>query len=100
MAGVEALDKMARELELPKIRRPWWHYALIVGFIGLAIFTVVSMIRRGASGWAWLMWAGVFSLVGFLLYQMLTSRGGGSGGFSGGSFGGGFSGGGGATGSW
>jgi uncharacterized protein len=101
LAGVVALDKMARELELPKIPRPWWHYALIVGFIGLAIFTVVSLKRRGASGWAWLFWAAAFSLVGYLLYRMLTNAGSSNGGgFSGGSFGGGFSGGGGATGSW
>jgi uncharacterized protein len=101
MAGVEGLDRMARELKLPTIARPWWHYALIIGFIGLAVFTIVSLIRRRASGWAWLLWAAVFSLVGFLLYQFLTSRGSsGGGGFSGGSFGGGFSGGGGSTGSW
>ncbi len=101
-AGVEALDAMARGKELPKVPRPWWHYALVVGFIGLIIFTVVSMIRRGSSGWAWLFWVAVFSLLGYLLYSLLTSRGGsgGSGGFGGGSFGGGFSGGGGASGSW
>lgn len=98
VAGVEALDKMGRKLELPTRPRPWWHYALIFGCIGLAIFTVVSLIRRGASGWAWLFWGAVFAVVGTILYQMLTSRG--SGGFSGGSFGGGSSGGGGATGSW
>lgn len=99
VAGVEALDKMGRKLELPTSPRPWWHYALVVGFIGLAIFTIVSLYRNGASGWAWLFWAAVFALVGALLYHILTSRGSG-GGFSGGSFGGGFSGGGGATGSW
>ena len=88
----------ARGLELPKRKRPWWHYALVVGFIGLAIFTVVSMIRRGSSGWAWLFWAAAFSLLAYLLYSFLTR--GGSGGFGGGSFGGGFSGGGGASGSW
>ena len=101
VAGVEALDKMARGLKLPTRPRPWWHYALIVGFIGLAIFTVVSLIRRGSGGWAWLLWAAVFALGGYLLYSFLTRGGGrGGGGFSGGSFGGGFSGGGGATGSW
>jgi uncharacterized protein len=102
LAGVEALDKMARGLELPKKPRPWWHYLLIVAFVGLAIFTIVSLIRRGASGWAWILWAAVFSLVGYLLYSFLTRSSSSSdgGGFSGGSFGGGFSGGGGATGSW
>ncbi len=100
VAGVEALDKMARQLELPRVPRPWWHYALIVGFFGLAIFTIVSLIRRGASGWAWLFWGAVFALVGTILYHAMTNRGGGGGGFGGGSFGGGFSGGGGASGSW
>ncbi len=101
LAGVEALDKMARGLELPSRPRPWWHYALIVGFIGLAIVTVVSLVRRGSSGWAWLFWGAVFAVLGYLLYTFLTSsRRSDGGGFSGGSFGGGFSGGGGATGSW
>ncbi len=97
-AGVEALDAMAREKELPKVPRPWWHYALLVAAIGLAIFTVVSLIRRGGSGWAWLFWGAVFALVGYMLYSMLRSSA--SGGFGGGSYGGGFSGGGGASGSW
>jgi len=99
-AGVDALAAMAAGKELPTIPRPWWHYALLVGAIVLAIFTVISMIRRGSSGWAWLFWGVVFSIVGMLLYQLFTSSRGGGGGFSGGSFGGGFSGGGGATGSW
>ena len=101
VAGVGALDKMARGKSLPRRPRPWWHYLLIVGAIGMAIFTVVSLIRRGSGGWAWLLWAAVFAVIGVLLYTILTrsSRGGG-GGFSGGSFGGGFSGGGGASGSW
>jgi uncharacterized protein len=101
VAGVESLDKMARDLELPTKPRPWWHYALIVGFMALVVFTIVSLVRRGASGWAWLFWAAVFGLVGYMLYSFLTrSSSSGGGGFSGGSFGGGFSGGGGATGSW
>lgn len=99
LAGVQGLDKMARGLPLPRRVRPWWHFALVIGFIGLAIFTVVSLIRRGASGWAWVFWAAIFALLGMILYNMLRQSGRG-GGFSGGSFGGGFSGGGGATGSW
>lgn len=101
VAGVEALDKLARDLELPTTPRPTWHYLAIAGAIGLAIFTVVSLVRHGSGGWAWVFWGIVFAAVGWFLYSMLTrsSRGGG-GGFSGGSFGGGFSGGGGATGSW
>ncbi len=103
VAGVESLNKMARKLELPAQAtqpRPWWHYAIGAGFVALAIFTAVSLYRRGSSGWAWAFWGIVFAIIGAILYQMATSRGGGGGGFSGGSFGGGSSGGGGATGSW
>lgn len=102
VAGVEGLEKMARGLELPRAPTPWWHYALILGAVGLFIFTIVSLIRRGAGGWAWLFWGALFALVGWFLYQMMANsrRGGDGDGFSGGSFGGGFSGGGGATGSW
>jgi uncharacterized protein len=100
VAGVESLDKMARGLQLPSRPRPASHYIIGVVFLGLMVFTVVSLIRRGPSGWAWLMWAVVFGAVGTILYHMATSRSSGGGGFSGGSFGGGFSGGGGASGSW
>jgi uncharacterized protein len=92
---------MARGLELPAAPKPAWFYPLVIGAIGLAIFTFVSLVRRGASGWAWLFWGVVFAGIGALLYHLATNRGGSSGGYSGGSFGGGgFSGGGGATGSW
>jgi len=101
VAGVTSLDRMGRDLELPRVPRPWSHYALVIGFIGLAVFTAVSLFRRGASGWAWILWGVVFSVLGTILYSMLTSSGNSSGGgYSGGSFGGGFSGGGGASGSW
>ena len=100
LAGVVALDAMAREKPLPTKPRPWWHYALVVGAIALAIFTAVSMVRNGASGWAWVMWAAIFAIVGWLLWQLLSRSNSSGGGFSGGSFGGGFSGGGGASGSW
>ncbi len=97
VAGVDGLDKMARDLELPTRPRPWWHYAVVIVFIGLGIFTAVSLARRGASGWAWAFWAAFFALIGTLIYYTLEDR---EGGFSGGSFGGGSSGGGGASGSW
>jgi uncharacterized protein len=106
VAGVKGLDKMARKLELPARPRPWWHYLLIVGAVGLAIFTAVSLVRRGASGWAWLFWGVVFSTIGMILYELTQvsigggDRGGDGGGDGWGSFGGGSSGGGGATGSW
>ena len=96
VVGVKALDKMARELKIPRRARPMWHYLVIVGAIGLAIFTAISLYKKGSSGWAWLLWGVVFTVVGMLLYNLLRSSGGGGGG----SFSGGSSGGGGATGSW
>lgn len=98
VAGVEALDKMARKLELPSRPRSAKDFILPLVFVGLAIFTAVSLYRRGASGWAWLFWGAVFTILWFVLRTMAENRG--SGGFGGGSFGGGSSGGGGASGSW
>jgi uncharacterized protein len=112
VAGVEALDKMARGLSLPEPPTgnrltsssghgiPMW---LIAVGGGLLAFTVVSMIRRGSGGWAWIFWGLVFGVIGSVLYSFLTSNSrssGGGGSLGGGSFGGGFSGGGGSTGSW
>ncbi len=99
LRGVEALDNMARGEKLPRKPISWRNVAIMAAFIGLAAFTVFSLIRRGASGWAWVFWGVVFGILGMVLLNMMRSSGG-SGGFSGGAFGGGFSGGGGATGSW
>jgi len=99
LRGVEALDKMARDEKLPRKPISWRNVAIIAAFIGLAAFTVFSLIRRGASGWAWVFWGVVFGILGMVLLNMMRSSGS-SGGFSGGGFGGGFSSGGGATGSW
>ena len=98
LAGVSSLDKMARKLEIPKVPTPMWIYLIWIAFIGLAVFTGISLYRRGASGWAWLFWGVIFTIVGFILMVALKSNSGGS--FGGGSFGGGSSGGGGASGSW
>ena len=100
LAGVQALDRMARKLSLPTKPIPASHYMLFIGFIGMAIFTAVSLARRGASGWAWATWAAIFTVIGIILYTLAKNSGGSGGGYSGGSFGGGSSGGGGATGSW
>lgn len=101
LAGVEGLNKLARDLQLPSRPVPASTYWFGAAMVGLVIFTVVSLIRRGSSGWAWLFWGAVFAIIGTILYQMASSRSNSSGGgYSGGSFGGGFSGGGGASGSW
>ena len=67
----------------------------MVLLVVLAIFTIVSLIRRGSSGWAWVFWAAVFAIMVWLFFFFLTNDG-----FEGGSCGGGSSGGGGASGSW
>ena len=100
VSGVDALDKMARKLELPTRPRSAAEYIVPLVFFGLAIFTAVSLYRRGASGWAWLLWGGIFTVIWLVMRNMAQNSGGGGGGFSGGSFGGGSSGGGGASGSW
>jgi uncharacterized protein len=118
LAGVKALDQMARGLKLPHAaagahagqgaagQRSGTPSPLailvMVAMAAVAVFTVVSLVRNGMHGWGWLLWAGVFALLGTILYSLMTNSGGGDsgGGFSGGSFGGGSSGGGGATGSW
>ncbi|MCR9202001.1 MAG: TPM domain-containing protein [Planctomycetaceae bacterium] len=97
LAGVESLSNMARKEELPRAPRPAWFLPAVLLTIGLAIFTVVSLVRSGSGGLAWLFWGGVFTLI-FLLLRNAGSSDGGS--YSGGSFGGGSSGGGGASGSW
>ena len=101
LAGVRALDKLARDQELPPRYVPSWLYGVCIGFVVLMLLTVISLIRRGRRGWAWLGWGALFTVFGYLLLTSGRSAGSFPGGsFSGGSFGGGFSGGGGATGSW
>ncbi|MFK5923951.1 MAG: TPM domain-containing protein [Verrucomicrobiota bacterium] len=111
VAGVKALDKMGRKLELPqgvsfsgeKKGRGGFNLWWVAAIFALLIFSIVSLSRNGSGGWAWFFWAAVFGMLGAVLIAFLSSIGdsdGGGGGFSGGSFGGGFSGGGGASGSW
>ena len=116
-AGVEALDKMARGLQLPPPPPKSASSGMFGGFgsgegppkwllIALAIggiFTIVSLIRSGSKGLAWLGWGLLAGLIGTILYSLLSNHGSGDsdgGGYSGGGFDGGFSGGGGATGDW
>ena len=98
-AGVRGLDAMARDLAIPSPPKPAWYYPLMIGLAFLVIFTAVSLYRRGSSGWAWLFWGVIFTILFFLLRAAAENSSSG-GGYSGGSFGGGSSGGGGSTGSW
>ena len=81
------------------------NYLLYIGVIVLGIFSAISIVKSGQSGWAWMLWSGIFGIIFFILKTFASSSGGGGGGggggYSGGSFGGGgYSGGGGASGSW
>ncbi|MFO0920960.1 MAG: TPM domain-containing protein [Pirellulales bacterium] len=102
LQGVIALDKMARGEPLPQPPKSSLYWLSLLGMAGLILFTSISLVRRGSQGWAWLFWGTVLTILGAVLYHVLTESGGSSGsrGYSGGSFGGGSSGGGGATGSW
>ncbi len=92
--GVNALDKMARGLALPKPKNPWWVIPVFILGVCLIIGVIVSLFKRGRTGWGWALIAGLGVLLFFILRSAATSGG------SGGSFGGGSSGGGGASGSW
>jgi uncharacterized protein len=100
VAGVRGLDAMARDLEIPSRPKPDWYYPAMIGLVLLAVFTFVSLYRRGSSGYAWLFWSAVFIALFFMLRAAASSSSSGSSGYSGSSFGGGSSGGGGSTGSW
>lgn len=92
--GVNGLDKMARGLGLPKPKTPWWILPAFLLGIALVIGVIVSLFKKGRSGWGWALIAGLGVLLFFILRTAASSGG------SGGSFGGGSSGGGGASGSW
>ena len=92
--AVNALDIVARGLALPKPKSPWWILpAMILGAL-LLIMVIVSLFKKGRSGWGWALIAGIAIALFFILRAAASSGG------SGGSFGGGSSGGGGASGSW
>jgi uncharacterized protein len=92
--GVEALDKMARGLGLPRPKQPWWALPVFAIAVALTIGVIVSLFRSGRRGWGW----ALIAALGILLVFMLRAAA--KGGGSGGSFGGGSGGGGGASGSW
>lgn len=92
LAGVRAMDAMARGLQLPMAKAPWWTLPLFFVLLALAIGAIISLFRSGRRGWGWALLAGLGLLLFFMLRASARSGGG--------AFGGGSSGGGGATGSW
>ncbi len=96
LEGVRGLDALARGLNLPQPKAPWWLLPAIIISGILLIMLIVNLFKTGKSGWAWAVILGLGAALLFFLWAASKSGGGGSSG----SFGGGFSGGGGATGSW
>jgi uncharacterized protein len=94
LAGVRGMEAMARGLALPAPKRPWWVPLVAIGFLVLAVGTIISLFKNGHKGWGWALIAGLGVML--LLLLRASARSGGSGG----AFGGGSGGGGGATGSW
>ena len=92
--GVRGMEAMARGLNLPKPKTPWWFLPLVILGAIAVIALIVNLFRTGRTGWAWV----VIAAVGVMLFMILRSSG--NSGGSGGGFGGGSGGGGGASGSW
>jgi len=94
LAGVRGMDAMARGLQLPRPKQPWWVMPLFIGFIVLTVGVIISLFKSGRKGWGWALLIALGMILFFLLRAAAKSGG------SGGAFGGGSSGGGGASGSW
>jgi len=98
VAGVAAMDKLARGLALPSPYMPPWQIGLWIGGIVACVLIGISLIRQGRTGWGWAFLIAAGALLFFLLKAMAESKSNSS--SSSGGFGGGSSSGGGATGSW
>jgi uncharacterized protein len=94
LAGVRGMDAMARGLQLPKAKQPWWVMPLFIACLVLAVGTIISLFKSGRKGWGWALLIALGAILFFMLRAAARSGG------SGGAFGGGSSGGGGASGSW
>lgn len=94
LAGVRGMEAMARGLQLPKPKAPWWVLPATVAFFALCVWVIYSLFKSGRKGWGWALIIGLAALLFFALRMAARSGG------SGGAFGGGSSGGGGASGSW
>lgn len=92
--GVRGMEAMARGLNLPKPKAPWWFLPVLILAAIAVVALIVSLFRSGRKGWGWIVIAAVGVMLFMALRTAASSRG------SGGGFGGGSGGGGGATGSW
>ena len=92
--GVRGMDAMARGLDLPSPKSPWWLWPALIGGLILVIAVIINLFRTGRSGWGWALLAALGVVLFFVIRSAMSNSG------SSGGFGGGSSGGGGATGSW
>jgi len=74
-AGVTALDGMVRGTKPRAAPRQASSYLWPIGLLLLGVFTVASLVRRGAQGLAWSFWRSVFSVLGVVLMVLSSSRG-------------------------
>jgi uncharacterized protein len=70
--GASALDRMVRGLNPPRVPPSEEQMMLYGGGGVLGLFTIVSLIRSGTSGWAWSFWGIVFNILGFVLKALFT----------------------------
>jgi uncharacterized protein len=100
LAGVRGMDAMARGLELPSPRRPWWLMPAIFALFASVSGMSFSLMHSGRRGWAFALIVMLGMLLLMLMSMLGRGGGGGTGGGQSGPFRGGSSGGGGATGRW
>jgi len=70
--GTRALDRMARSLPPPREPLTQEKMMLFGGGGALGLFSLVSLIRSGTSGWAYSFWGTVFSILWAILKVLLT----------------------------
>jgi len=70
--GTSALDRMVRSLPPPRAPITPEQMMLFGGGGVLGLFSLVSLLRSGTSGWAWAFWGIVFSILWAILRLLLT----------------------------
>ena len=71
-AGITGVDKLMRGESIPHAPVPWGAVLWVSVIVGLAVFTVASLVRSGPTGWGYLLWSTVFGAIAALLYYLAT----------------------------
>ncbi|HLL03555.1 MAG TPA: TPM domain-containing protein [Myxococcaceae bacterium] len=72
--GAAALDGMASGMAPPPAPITVEQVLLLAGCCVLGFFSLLSLVRHGTSGWAWVFWAAVFGLLWTILRILITPR--------------------------